>query len=64
MALPGRFHAAEGLVLHTIAYRDEGRWRPIVHRASYVELVIPYGDPSPGRFRTNAYDIGEYGMVR
>ena len=56
------FTPREGLVLHTIAYRDEGRWRPIVHRASYVELVIPYGDPSPGRFRTNAYDIGEYGI--
>jgi primary-amine oxidase len=56
------FTPREGLVLHTIAYEDEGRPRPIVHRASYAELVIPYGDPSPGRFRTNAYDIGEYGI--
>ena len=56
------FTPREGLVLHTIAYHDQGRWRPIVHRASYAELVIPYGDPSPGRFRTNAYDIGEYGI--
>ncbi|HEY7196051.1 MAG TPA: primary-amine oxidase [Gaiellaceae bacterium] len=56
------FTPREGLVLHTIAYHDQDRWRPIVHRASYAELVIPYGDPSPGRFRTNAYDIGEYGI--
>lgn len=56
------FTPREGLVLHTVAYHDQGRWRPIIHRASYAELVIPYGDPSPGRFRTNAYDIGEYGI--
>ena len=56
------FTPREGLVLHTISYHDQDRWRPIVHRASYAELVIPYGDPSPGRFRTNAYDIGEYGI--
>jgi primary-amine oxidase len=56
------FTPREGLVLHTLAYRDGGRWRPVIHRASYAELVIPYGDPTPGRFRTNAYDIGEYGI--
>jgi primary-amine oxidase len=56
------FTPREGLVLHAISYHNRGRWRSIVHRASYAELVIPYGDPSPGRFRTNAYDIGEYGI--
>lgn len=56
------FTPREGLVLHTLAYHDAGRWRPVLHRASYAELVIPYGDPTPGRFRTNAYDIGEYGI--
>ena len=56
------FTPREGLVLHTISYHDQDRWRPIVHRASYAELVVPYGDPSPGRFRTNAFDIGEYGI--
>ena len=44
------FTPREGLVLHTIAYRDEGRWRPIVHRASYVELVIPYAGPESRAF--------------
>ena len=56
------FTPREGLVLHTVAYRDGERWRSVLHRASYAEMVIPYGDPSPGRFRTNAYDIGEYGL--
>ncbi|MDX6513734.1 MAG: primary-amine oxidase [Gaiellaceae bacterium] len=56
------FTPREGLVLHQLAYREGDRWRSIVHRASYAEMVIPYGDPSPGRFRTNAYDIGEYGL--
>ncbi len=56
------FTPREGLVLHQLAYEDGGRTRPVLHRASYAELVIPYGDPSPGRFRTNAYDIGEYGI--
>ena len=56
------FTPREGLVLHTIGYEDAGRVRPIVYRASYAELVIPYGDPSPGQYRKNAFDIGEYGL--
>ncbi|HEY7195775.1 MAG TPA: hypothetical protein VH306_01165, partial [Gaiellaceae bacterium] len=56
------FTPREGLVIHTLAYHDQDRWRPVLHRASYAELVIPYGDPSPGRFRHNAYDVGEYGI--
>ena len=43
------FTQREGLVLHTIGYEDGGRVRPIAHRASIAELVIPYGDPEPGR---------------
>jgi primary-amine oxidase len=56
------FTPREGLVLHTVGYEDGGRVRPILHRASYAELVIPYGDPSPGQYRRNAFDIGEYGL--
>jgi primary-amine oxidase len=56
------FTPREGLVIHTVTYQDGDRERSVLHRASYAELVIPYGDPSPGRFRTNAYDIGEYGI--
>ena len=29
---------------------------------SVAELVIPYGDPGPGGYRKNAFDIGEYGL--
>jgi primary-amine oxidase len=56
------FTAREGLVLHTIGYEDGGRLRPVIHRASVAELVIPYGDPAPFQGWRNAFDIGEYGI--
>jgi primary-amine oxidase len=56
------FTAREGLVLHQISYRDGDRDREIVYRASYGELVVPYGDPGPGGYRKAAFDIGEYGL--
>jgi primary-amine oxidase len=52
------FSPREGLVLHRIAYAD----RPVCHRASIAELVIPYGDPNPTVAFKNAFDIGEYGL--
>jgi primary-amine oxidase len=42
------FTQREGLVLHTIGYEDAGRVRPIAYRASFAELFVPYGDPTPG----------------
>ncbi|WP_410667663.1 primary-amine oxidase [Amycolatopsis sp. cmx-4-68] len=54
------FDAREGLVLHRIAFRDGERDRPIVHRASIAEMVVPYGDPSPVRSWQNYFDTGEY----
>ena len=56
------FHPREGLVLHDIAYRDRGERRQICHRASIVELVIPYGDPNPTVEFKSVFDTGEYGM--
>jgi len=56
------FSAREGLTLHHIRYRDEGRDRSILYRASLTEMVVPYGDPGPTQFRKNAFDVGEYGM--
>jgi primary-amine oxidase len=53
----------EGLVLHTIGYEDEGRLRPIVHRASYSEMAVPYGDPSPTRYFIGSFEIGETSML-
>lgn len=56
------FTAREGLVLHQISYRDGERDRSIIYRASFAEIVVPYGDPSPGGYRKSAFDIGEYGI--
>lgn len=56
------FTAREGLVLHCVTYQDGARERPILYRASYGELVVPYGDPGPGGYRKAAFDIGEYGL--
>jgi primary-amine oxidase len=56
------FNAREGLTLHTVGYDDDGRVRPVIHRASVTELVIPYADPRPFQGWRNAFDIGEYGI--
>src|SRR5262245_9048458 len=56
------FTPREGLVLHTVSYQDQGRDRPILYRASVVDMVVPYGDPRPTYFHRNAFDIGEYGI--
>ncbi|OCJ66441.1 tyramine oxidase [Agrobacterium tumefaciens] len=52
------FNAREGLTLHDISYDG----RPILYRASLVEMVVPYGTPDNGHFRKNVFDIGEYGI--
>ncbi len=44
------FHVRDGLILHAIGYEDKGRVRPIMHRASLAEMVVPYGDPSRRKF--------------
>lgn len=31
----------QGLVLHDVQYEDGGRLRPIMHRASLVEMIVP-----------------------
>ncbi len=52
----------EGLVIHDVRFNDNGVERRIGHRMSIAELVIPYGDPSQGTYRKNAFDTGEYGL--
>jgi primary-amine oxidase len=54
----------EGLVLHTIGYEDGGRVRPIIHRASVSEMVVPYAHAGPMHNWKNAFDIGEWGLGR
>ena len=56
------YNLREGLVLHDIGYEDAGELRPIMHRASMAEMVVPYGDPTGGNYRRNAFDTGEYGL--
>jgi primary-amine oxidase len=56
------FTPREGLVLYTVSYNDQGQERPILYRASLVEMTVPYGDPRPQNYRKNAFDVGEYGL--
>nr|UNJ44780.1 copper-containing amine oxidase 2 [Heliotropium indicum] len=57
------FTPREGLVLHSLAYVDGDRGRrSIAHRLSFVEMVVPYGDPNEPHYRKNAFDAGEDGL--
>ncbi|MFO7590154.1 MAG: primary-amine oxidase [Acidimicrobiia bacterium] len=58
------FDPYEGLTLHDISYRDGDRDRPVMHRASISEMVVPYGDPGPMHGWKNAFDAGEWGLGR
>jgi primary-amine oxidase len=58
------FTSREGLVLHQLAYEDQGRVRPILYRASLSEMQVPYGDPTRTHRKKNAFDVGEYGIGR
>jgi primary-amine oxidase len=53
------FTGREGLVLHLVSYDDRGRSRSILHRASFCEMAVPYGYPSPTRYLHSPFDIGE-----
>jgi primary-amine oxidase len=56
------FNGKEGLTLHEVGYEDQGRVRPILHRASLSEMFVPYGDPAPTHVNKNVFDMGEYGI--
>lgn len=55
------FNYREGIVLSDVTFNDQGTVRPIFHRMSLSEMIVPYGDPSFKHFRKHALDIGEYG---
>lgn len=55
-------HPVEGLVLHQIAYTDGERTRPLIHRASLSEMVVPYGSTGLNHWWKNAFDAGESGL--
>jgi primary-amine oxidase len=56
------FNPREGMVLHTVGYEDSGRVRPVAHRLSFAEMVVPYRDPTGEHERRTAFDIGEWGL--
>jgi primary-amine oxidase len=56
------FNHREGMTLHTVSYRDGDRVRPIAHRMSFAEMMVPYRDPSTDHYRRTAFDIGEWGL--
>jgi primary-amine oxidase len=56
------FNHREGLVLHTVGFRDGGRVRPVAHRLSFAEMIVPYRDATIDHYRRTAFDIGEWGL--
>ncbi len=56
----------EGLVLHQVGYEQLGSdgIRPILHRASISEMVVPYAETDPMHAWKNAFDAGEWGLGR
>jgi primary-amine oxidase len=56
------FNYREGLVLHTVGFTDAGRLRPVAHRLSFAEMIVPYRDATPDHYRRTAFDIGEWGL--
>jgi primary-amine oxidase len=55
-------HPIEGLVLHQIGYQDGDGLRPVVHRASMCEMIVPYGTTSMNNWWKNAFDAGDVGL--
>lgn len=54
--------AREGLVIYNTRWNESGSSRPIAHRMSLSEMLVPYGDTSSTWTWRNAFDIGEYGF--
>ncbi|MEM3950766.1 primary-amine oxidase, partial [Saccharolobus sp.] len=53
----------EGLVLYDVTFTDDNNQeRTILYRASVVDLMVPYGDPSPFHNRKMVLDAGDYGL--
>lgn len=55
-------HPIQGPVLHRVEYEDAGRVRPILHRASLSDMVVPYGDSSAMHSWKHVFDASEIGM--
>ncbi len=55
-------HPREGVVLYTVAFHDQGRWRSVLYRGSLAELLVTYGDPGRQWAWRSTFDEGEYGL--
>lgn len=55
-------HPREGLVINQVHIKDQGQMRPILHRGSLSEMVVPYGDPDEEWAWRCAFDEGDYGL--
>lgn len=55
------FNYREGIVLSDMTFNDHGKVRPMFHRISLSEMIVPYGCPEFPHQRKHALDIGEYG---
>jgi primary-amine oxidase len=56
-------HPREGLVLYLVSYEDaQDRPQPVLYRASFSEMAVPYGDPAGNWNWRCAFDVGEYGV--
>ncbi len=55
-------HPVDGLVLHDVAWAENGETRSVLKRASLAEMIVPYGDTSPDHGYKHVMDVGEYGF--
>ena len=56
------FNYREGMTIHAVTYNDHGTVRPIAHRLSFAEMMVPYRDHCEDHYRRTAFDIGEWGI--
>jgi primary-amine oxidase len=56
------FNLREGLVLHQVAFDDNGRMRSVLYRGSIAEVLTAYGDPSDFLSWMQIFDEGEFGL--
>lgn len=54
------FNPREGATIHDVRYDG----RSVLHRLSFSEMTVPYGDPRPPFHRKQAFDFGDGGAGR
>lgn len=54
------FNPREGATIHNVCYDG----RSVLHRLSFSEMTVPYGDPRPPFHRKQAFDFGDGGAGR